>query len=162
LSSTRQANHHCVHHAGNSAGPPPNRVFERHKVRLYTAIARHTVLVMAALAICAITAALLKPGTDAQAPPPVRPGQPPPADPGMIPLTVAEIARLLSHPSPPRHARYWLHWRRRHQALARWYHQRTLWVPKIPSPHATCEYSWIRPPSRSRRRMRRLPSAGAT
>jgi hypothetical protein len=24
------ANHHCVHHAGNSAGPPPNRVFERH------------------------------------------------------------------------------------------------------------------------------------
>jgi hypothetical protein len=30
------------------------------QVRLYTAIARHTVLVMAALAICAITAALLK------------------------------------------------------------------------------------------------------
>ena len=42
------------------------------QVRLYTAIARHTVLVMAALAICAITAALLKPGTDTQAPP--RPG----------------------------------------------------------------------------------------
>jgi hypothetical protein len=37
-----------------------------------------------------------------------------------------------------------------------------LWVPKIPSPHATCEYSWIRPPSRSRRRMRMLSSAGAT
>jgi SRSO17 transposase len=95
------------------------------QVRLYTAIARHTVLVMAALAICAITAALLKPGTNAQAPSPVRPGQPPPADPGMIPLTVAEIARLLSHPSPPGHTGYWLHWRRRHQALARWYHQRT-------------------------------------
>ena len=30
------------------------------QVRLYTAIGRHTVLVMAALAICAITAALLK------------------------------------------------------------------------------------------------------
>jgi putative transposase len=36
-----------------------------------------------------------------------------------------------------------------------------LWVPTIPSPHATWEYSWIRPPSRSRRRMRMLSSAGA-
>jgi hypothetical protein len=95
------------------------------QVRLYTAIARHTVLVMAALAICAVTAALLKDRTGTQAPPPVRPGQPPPADPGMIPLTVAEIARLLSQPAPPGHAAYWLDWRRRHQALARWYHQRT-------------------------------------
>ena len=43
----------------------------------------------------------------------------------MIPLTVAEIARLLSRPAPPGHAAYWLDWRRRHQALARWYHQRT-------------------------------------
>jgi hypothetical protein len=41
---------------------------------LFTAIARHTVLVMAAAAICAITAALHKPGTDAQAPLAVRPG----------------------------------------------------------------------------------------
>ena len=47
------------------------------QVRRYTAIARHTVLVMAAAAICAITAALLKPGPGAQAPLPVRPGQPP-------------------------------------------------------------------------------------
>jgi hypothetical protein len=31
LSSTRQANHPGVHHVGNSAGDPPNRVFERHK-----------------------------------------------------------------------------------------------------------------------------------
>jgi hypothetical protein len=68
---------------------------------------------------------MLRPGTDAQAPPPVRPGQPPPAGPGMIPLTVAEIARLLSHPAPSGRAGYWLDWRRRHQALARWYHQRT-------------------------------------
>ena len=75
------------------------------QVRLYTAIARHTVLVMAALAICAITAAQLKDRTGTQAPPPARPGQPPPADPGMIPLTVAEIARLRHDPAPPaRHA----------------------------------------------------------
>ena len=40
------------------------------QVRLYTAIARHVVLVMAALAICAVTAALLKDRTDTQAPPP--------------------------------------------------------------------------------------------
>ena len=38
------------------------------QVRLYTAIARHTVLVMAALAICAVTAALLRGRTDSQAP----------------------------------------------------------------------------------------------
>jgi SRSO17 transposase len=99
------------------------------QVRLYTAIARHTVLVIAALAICAITAAQLRNRTDTQVPPPSRPGQPPPADPGMIPLTVPEIARLLaallSRPAPPGHAAHWLTWRRRHQALARWYHQRT-------------------------------------
>jgi hypothetical protein len=99
------------------------------QVRLYAAIARHTVLVMAALAICAITAASLKNRTDTQAPPPVRPGQPPPADPGMIPLTVPEIAHLLSRPAPPGHAAYWLACRRRHQAIARWYHQRTRLSP---------------------------------
>ena len=75
------------------------------QVRLYTAIARHTVLVMAALAICAVTAALLRDRTDTQAPPPVRPDQPPPADPGMIPLTIPEIKRLLAalttRPLPP-------------------------------------------------------------
>jgi len=95
------------------------------QVRLYTAIARHTVLVMAAAAICAITAALLKPATSARAPLPVRAGQPPPADPGMIALTVPEIARLLSRPASPDLAGHWLDWRRRHQALARWYHHRT-------------------------------------
>jgi hypothetical protein len=72
------------------------------QARLYTAIARHTVLVMAALAICAITAALVKDRTDTQAPPPVRADQPPPADPGMIPLTIPEIKRLLAAlTSPP-------------------------------------------------------------
>jgi hypothetical protein len=80
---------------------------------------------MAALAICAITAALLKDRTDTRPPAPARPDQPPPANPGMIPLAVPEIARLLSQPGPPGHAGYWLDWRRRHQALARWYHQRT-------------------------------------
>ena len=53
-----------------------------------TAIQRHLVLVMAALAICAVTAAHLRDRTDTQAPPPVTPGQAPPPDPGMIPLTV--------------------------------------------------------------------------
>jgi len=42
------------------------------QVRHCTAIARHTVLVMVALAICAITAALLRDRTDTQAPPPIR------------------------------------------------------------------------------------------
>ena len=101
---------------------------DQSQVRLYTAIARHVVLVMAALAICAVTAALLKDRTDTQAPPPVRPDQPPPPDPGMIPLTIPEIKRLLAaallKPSPPGHARHWLDWRRRHQARSRWYHQR--------------------------------------
>src|SRR5260221_445829 len=101
---------------------------DQSQVRLYTAIARHTVLVMAALAACAVTAALLPDRTDTQQPAPVRPDQPPPADPGMIPLTVPEIKRLPAPPArpartgPPHHA---ANRRRRHQALARWYHQRT-------------------------------------
>ena len=67
------------------------------QVRLFTAIARHTALVMAALAICAVTAALLR----RPAPPPhrhpgTRPGPAGPAPvrrPGAIPLTVPETAR---------------------------------------------------------------------
>jgi SRSO17 transposase len=98
---------------------------DQSQVRLYTAIARHTVLVMAALAICAITAALLRHRTSTQAPPPVRPDQPPPASPGMIPLTVPETGRLLARPPPPGATAHWLDWRRRHQALSAWYHQRT-------------------------------------
>ena len=66
------------------------------QARLYTAIQRHTVLVMAALAICAVTAARLRDRTDTQAPPPLTPGQAPPPGPGMIPLTVPEIKRLLA------------------------------------------------------------------
>jgi SRSO17 transposase len=102
---------------------------DQSQVRLYTAIARHTMLVMAALAICAVTAALLKDRTDTQAPPPARPDQPPPPDPGMIPLTVPEIGRMLAaalaRPSPPGHADHWSAWTRRHQARSRWFHQRT-------------------------------------
>jgi SRSO17 transposase len=98
---------------------------DQSQVRLFTAIARHTALVMAALAICAVTAAQLRRRTDTRAPAPIRPDQPPPADPGMIPLTVPETAGLLAHPPPPGASRHWLAWRRRHQALSAWYHQRT-------------------------------------
>jgi SRSO17 transposase len=99
------------------------------QARLYTAIRRHLVLVMAALAICAVTAAWLRHATDTQAPPPSAPDQKPPADPGLIPLTVHEVKNLLAkalhQPRPPQHAARWLQWRRRHQARSRWFHQRT-------------------------------------
>ena len=36
-----------------------------------------------------------------------------------------ETAGLLAHPPPPGTSRHWLAWRRRHQALSAWYHQRT-------------------------------------
>ena len=101
---------------------------DQSQVRLYHAIARHTVLVMAALAICAVTAALLRDRTDTQVPEPVRPDQPPPASPGMVPLTVPEIKRLLAAasylPRSRSHAEHWSDLRRRHQARARWYHKR--------------------------------------
>jgi hypothetical protein len=98
------------------------------QARLYTAIARHIVLVMAALAICAVAAALLRGRTGTQAPPPGSPGQPPPADPGLVPLTVPEIKRitaaLTARPLPAPLVIHWDAWTRRHQARARWFHQR--------------------------------------
>ena len=98
------------------------------QARLYTAIARHVVLVMAALAICAVTAALVKDRTDTQAPPPARPDQPPPPEPGMIPLTIPEIKRLLAaltaRPLPRWLVIHWDAWTRRHQARSRWFHKR--------------------------------------
>ena len=89
---------------------------------------RHIVLVMAAHAVCAVTAA------DARArsqPPPVpaSPTQPPPADLAVIPLTVVEIKKLFNLASRTWHCTshylHWSWWRRRHQARARWYHHRT-------------------------------------
>lgn len=99
------------------------------QARLYTAIRRHTVLVMAALAICAVAAAQLRGRTDTQAPPPTTPDQAPPPDPGLIPFTVPETRRLLAavldQQTPPGHAIHWTSWRQRHQARSRWFHQRT-------------------------------------
>ena len=101
---------------------------DQSQVRLHTAITRHTVLVMAALAVCVIAAARARPRTDTQAPPPASPDDLPPADPGLIPLTIAEIKRLLNaataRPRPAWHAAHWSRWRRRHQARARWFHKR--------------------------------------
>jgi SRSO17 transposase len=98
------------------------------QARLYTAIARHTVLVMAALAICAVTTALLRERTDTQAPPPVRADQLPPPEPGMIPLTIPEVKSLLAalttRPLPRWLVIHWDAWTRRHQARSRWFHKR--------------------------------------
>jgi SRSO17 transposase len=98
---------------------------DQSQVRRYPALARHTALVMAALAICTVTAALLRRRTDTQALAPAHPDQPPPPDPGMIPLTVPETMRLLGRPPPPGSTGHWLNWRRGHQARSRWDHQRT-------------------------------------
>ena len=100
---------------------------DQSQVRLYHAILRHTILVMAALAVCAVTAAHLKDKTSTQAPMPVHPGQKPPAGPGMIALTVPEVRRLIAataRPAPPGHAEHWSGWTRSHQARARWFHHR--------------------------------------
>ncbi|MFG6202263.1 IS701 family transposase [Nonomuraea sp. JJY05] len=101
---------------------------DQSQVRLYEAILRHTVLVMAALAICAVSAAAARRRTDTQASPPTKPDQAAPTDPGMIPLTVAAIKDLFNaattHTTSLEHTAHWSLWRRRHQARARWFHQR--------------------------------------
>lgn len=98
------------------------------QVRRYTALQRHIVLTMAALAVCAVTAAQAR----TIAPKPVLPrssDETPPADTGVIALTVAEIKRLLSLATRRLHGQaHHLHrawWRRHHQARARWFHHRT-------------------------------------
>lgn len=97
------------------------------QVRLYLAYQRHIVLTMAALAVCAITAAQAKRHTPAPVLPLTADDQPP-EDPGLIALTVAEIKRLfnlLTHRlQPMAHKLRWVWWRRRHQARARWFHHR--------------------------------------
>src|SRR4029077_6512508 len=65
------------------------------QARLYIAVLRHIVLTMAALAVCAITAAAEK----SRGPRPVLPDhhdQQPPRDIGLITLTVAEVKRLFN------------------------------------------------------------------
>jgi SRSO17 transposase len=98
------------------------------QVRRYTAITRHLALAMAALAVCAATAALARGRTSALARPPTSPDDPPPDDPGLIPLTAAEIRRVVNLVTRTwqtiRHYLHWSWWRRRHQARARWFHQR--------------------------------------
>lgn len=81
------------------------------QVRRYTALTRHLALAMAALAVCAVTAALAAPRTSTLARPPTLPDDLPPADPGLIPLTAAEIKRifnLLTRTWPT--AGHYLHW----------------------------------------------------
>jgi SRSO17 transposase len=101
--------------------------FDQSQVRLYTPILRHLVLVMAALAVCAVTAADARTRT-APPPTPSSPTQPPPADLGLIPLTVVEIKKLFNLATrvwrDTGHYLHWSWWRRRHQARARWYHHR--------------------------------------
>jgi SRSO17 transposase len=99
------------------------------QVRLYTAIRRHIILTTTALAICAVTASTMHDTTSILPPEPASPDDEPPDDPGLIALTVAEVKRLFNlvtrtwqATSPHLH---WTLWRRRHQARARWYHQRT-------------------------------------
>lgn len=98
------------------------------QVRRYTALLRHIVLTMAALAVCAVTAAQAQ----TQVPQRILPASPdeqPPADTGLIALTVAEVKRLFNlitrRLQPVEHHLHWTWWRRRHQARARWFHHRT-------------------------------------
>jgi hypothetical protein len=101
--------------------------YDHAQVRLYGPVMRHLTLVMAALAICAVTTASLR-DTSPAPPAPTRGDQLPPEDPGLISLTVPEIKRLyiLFHQAlhSIAHGLHWSWWRRRHQARARWYHHR--------------------------------------
>jgi SRSO17 transposase len=98
------------------------------QVRTYPALLRHLVLAMAALAVCAVTAARARTTTGSTPPPPTSPNDVPPADPGLIPLTVAEVKRLVSLLTRNwhglEHHLRWHIWRRHHQARSRWFHQR--------------------------------------
>jgi SRSO17 transposase len=111
--------------------------FDSAQVRHFGPIMRHLVLVMAALAVCAVTAAQARPRTNRLPPAPSSPNEAPPTDPGLIPLTVIEIKHLLNlltHPGQTdAHRLHWIWWRRRHQARAWWFHQRA----RLRQPQAT-------------------------
>ena len=98
------------------------------QVRRYTALQRHLVLTIIALAACAVTAAATRQSTNTTAALPTGAYDDPPEDPGLIPLTVAEVKRLanLAIQTGQRLAHHlrWAWWRRRHQARARWFHHR--------------------------------------
>jgi hypothetical protein len=83
---------------------------------------------MAALAVCAITAALARSRTTALARLPTSPDDLPPGDPGLIALTVAEVKQVFNLLTRTQHTighhLRWSWWRRRHQARARWFHHR--------------------------------------
>ena len=90
------------------------------QVRTYPALLRHLVLTMAALAVCAVTAAQARTTTGSTPPPPTSPDDIPPDDPGLIPLTVAEVKHLVNLLTRSRHGLEhhlsWHTWRRRHGA----------------------------------------------
>jgi SRSO17 transposase len=98
------------------------------QARRYTALTRHLALAMAALAVCATTAAVARARTGALARLPTSAEDPPPADPGLIPFTAAEIKRIFNLVTRTwqtiHHYLHWSWWRRRHQARARWFHHR--------------------------------------
>jgi hypothetical protein len=98
------------------------------QVRLYTAIRRHIILTMIALAVCSVTASAMRAQTSTLPPEPTGPDDEPPKDPGLIALTVAEVKRLFNLLTrtwkDTTHHLYWTHWRRRHQARANWFHKR--------------------------------------
>ena len=107
---------------------------DQSQVRTYTDLRRHTVLVCAALAVCAVACARLRSRTDRRARSARTSDETRPADFGQIPLTVPEIRRLWAAEHATVHSRHhrwaWSAWRRRHQATAQWYHQRrnlTIW-----------------------------------
>jgi hypothetical protein len=101
--------------------------FDQSQVRLYTPIMRHITLVMAALAVCAVTAAQARAYTQ-PLPTATSPTEPPPPDLGLIPLTVVEVKKLFNLATRAWHSTehylHWSWWRRRHEARARWYHHR--------------------------------------
>jgi hypothetical protein len=98
------------------------------QVRCYNALTRHLALAAAALAVCAVTAALARDRTSTLPHLPASPQELPPEDPGLIPLTVAEIQRVFNLVTRTwqtiGHYLHWSWWWRRHQARARWFHYR--------------------------------------